>query len=214
MFLKFSARIRPRTKEFSATAKSRSEELSSDLLLHLVAGAGFEPTTFRVTSEPGRVSGRIWRFWLCTDMPLTCDFSNLAALEHLAFPAVHLRFGSHLAVTLVATMMAADGCGKPRERSLGDESQLHDALHAPSQPLRSCMSLRQSAQPGSYRNPSRFPEQFCFRVTRGENRVLGSQIVTPKPAEGRGGRRFLPRPSPSRVLRCSQPSSEARRRYR
>ena len=43
------------------------------------------------------------------------------------------------------------------------------------------------------RNPSRFPEQFCFRVTREEDQVLRSQIVTSKTVEGRGGRRYLPR---------------------
>lgn len=43
------------------------------------------------------------------------------------------------------------------------------------------------------RNPSRFPEQFCFRVTREEDRVLRSQTVTSKTVEGRGGRRYLPR---------------------
>ncbi|MGI6535328.1 MAG: ORF6N domain-containing protein [Eggerthellaceae bacterium] len=43
------------------------------------------------------------------------------------------------------------------------------------------------------RNPSRFPEQFCFRVTRKEDQVLRSQIVTSKTVEGRGGRRYLPR---------------------
>lgn len=43
------------------------------------------------------------------------------------------------------------------------------------------------------RNPSRFPKQFCFRVTREENRILRSQIVTSKTVEGRGGRRYLPR---------------------
>ncbi len=43
------------------------------------------------------------------------------------------------------------------------------------------------------RNPSRFPEQFCFRVTREEDQALRSQIVTSKTVEGRGGRRYLPR---------------------
>lgn len=187
MFLKFSARIRPRTKECSATAKSRSEELSSNLLLHLVAGAGFEPTTFRVTSEPGRVSGRIWRFWLCTDMPLTCDFSNLAALGHLAFPAFHLRFGGHLAVTLVATMMVTDGCGKPRERSLGDESQLHDALHAPSQPLRSCMSLRQRCSTGQLQKPQ--PVSRAILLSRHTRRESSFGVANCDPKTSRRSRR-------------------------
>ena len=43
------------------------------------------------------------------------------------------------------------------------------------------------------RNPSRFPEQFCFRVMREEDQALRSQIVTSKTVEGRGGRRYLPK---------------------
>lgn len=40
------------------------------------------------------------------------------------------------------------------------------------------------------RNAERFPEDFMFRLTPGENRVLRSQIATSN--GGRGGRRYLP----------------------
>jgi hypothetical protein len=41
-----------------------------------------------------------------------------------------------------------------------------------------------------HRNPSRFPEDFMFRLTAEETGVLRSQIVTSNDA--RGGRRYLP----------------------
>lgn len=40
------------------------------------------------------------------------------------------------------------------------------------------------------RNVERFPEDFMFRLTPGENKVLRSQIATSN--RGRGGRRYLP----------------------
>lgn len=40
------------------------------------------------------------------------------------------------------------------------------------------------------RNPSRFPKQFCFRVTREEDRVLRSQIVTSKRLDIKPNRAF------------------------
>jgi len=40
------------------------------------------------------------------------------------------------------------------------------------------------------RNPSRFPEDFMFRLTAEEGESLRSQIATSN--EGRGGRRYLP----------------------
>ena len=42
------------------------------------------------------------------------------------------------------------------------------------------------------RNPRRFPESFCFRLTREEDESLKSQIVISN-EEGRGGRRYPPR---------------------
>ena len=39
------------------------------------------------------------------------------------------------------------------------------------------------------RNIERFPERFCFRLTKEEFASLRSQIVTSK---GRGGRRYMP----------------------
>ena len=39
------------------------------------------------------------------------------------------------------------------------------------------------------RNVERFPEEFCFQLTRDEYNTLRSQIVTSK---GKGGRRYLP----------------------
>jgi hypothetical protein len=41
------------------------------------------------------------------------------------------------------------------------------------------------------RNPDRFPDDFVFSLTNHEVRVLRSQFVTSKPAERRGGRRYL-----------------------
>lgn len=43
------------------------------------------------------------------------------------------------------------------------------------------------------RNKARFPEAFCFKLTSNEEQSLRSQIATSKTAEGRGGRRYLPR---------------------
>lgn len=43
------------------------------------------------------------------------------------------------------------------------------------------------------RNKARFPEAFCFKLTDDEEQSLRSQIATSKTAEGRGGRRYLPR---------------------
>ena len=43
------------------------------------------------------------------------------------------------------------------------------------------------------RNKARFPEAFCFKPTGDEEESLRSQIATSKTAEGRGGRRYLPR---------------------
>ena len=40
------------------------------------------------------------------------------------------------------------------------------------------------------RNPTRFPDDFAFQLTKEEHDSLRSQIVTSK--RGRGGRRFLP----------------------
>ena len=40
------------------------------------------------------------------------------------------------------------------------------------------------------RNAARFPEDFMFRLTPAENRLLRSQIATSN--DGRGGRRYLP----------------------
>jgi hypothetical protein len=40
------------------------------------------------------------------------------------------------------------------------------------------------------RNRERFPSDFMFRLTRGEHKVLRSQIATSK--NGRGGRQYLP----------------------
>lgn len=47
------------------------------------------------------------------------------------------------------------------------------------------------------RNIDRFPERFCFKLTKNEFEILRSQIVTSKiekyeKAEKRGGRRELP----------------------
>jgi hypothetical protein len=43
------------------------------------------------------------------------------------------------------------------------------------------------------RNKARFSKAFCFRLTSDEEESLRSQIATSKTAEGRGGRRYLPR---------------------
>lgn len=42
------------------------------------------------------------------------------------------------------------------------------------------------------RNAPRFPEEFCFRLTQEEHRVLRSQIATSNESAGRGGRRYPP----------------------
>ena len=42
------------------------------------------------------------------------------------------------------------------------------------------------------RNKARFPEEFCFRLTRAEHAALRSQIATSNDSEGRGGRRYPP----------------------
>ncbi len=43
-----------------------------------------------------------------------------------------------------------------------------------------------------HRNKARFPEEFCFRLTREEHAALRSQFATSKEPEGRGGRRYPP----------------------
>ena len=42
------------------------------------------------------------------------------------------------------------------------------------------------------RNPERFPEDFCFQLTREEAENLRSQFVTSSLAGSYGGRRYLP----------------------
>ncbi len=42
------------------------------------------------------------------------------------------------------------------------------------------------------RNMKRFPEEFCFRLTKEEHSALRSQIATSNEDEGRGGRRYPP----------------------
>ena len=43
------------------------------------------------------------------------------------------------------------------------------------------------------RNQARFPEEFCFQLTREEHDALRSQFATSNNTEGRGGRRYQPR---------------------
>ncbi len=43
------------------------------------------------------------------------------------------------------------------------------------------------------RNKARFPEAFCFKPMVDEEESLSSQLATSNTAEGRGGRRYLPR---------------------
>lgn len=42
------------------------------------------------------------------------------------------------------------------------------------------------------RNADRFPEDFCFQLTKEEYEILRCQIVTSKNEEGSGGRRYMP----------------------
>ncbi len=42
------------------------------------------------------------------------------------------------------------------------------------------------------RNADRFPEDFCFQLTKEEYEVLRCQNVTSKNEEGSGGRRYMP----------------------
>ena len=41
------------------------------------------------------------------------------------------------------------------------------------------------------RNRDRFTQDFAFQLTNQEGDVLRSQIVTSRPADGRGGRRYM-----------------------
>ena len=42
------------------------------------------------------------------------------------------------------------------------------------------------------RNADRFPEDFCFQLTKEEYEILRCQNVTSKKASGSGGRRYMP----------------------
>lgn len=42
------------------------------------------------------------------------------------------------------------------------------------------------------RNPNRFPEEFCFQLTKDEFELLRSQIATSNQGDPRGGRRYRP----------------------
>lgn len=42
------------------------------------------------------------------------------------------------------------------------------------------------------RNPNRFPEEFCFQLTKDEFEILRSQIATSNQGDPRGGRRYRP----------------------
>ena len=50
----------------------------------------------------------------------------------------------------------------------------------------------QAINQGVRRNMERFPERFCFQLTREEFDSLRSQFVTSNEEGGRGGRRYLP----------------------
>ena len=52
------------------------------------------------------------------------------------------------------------------------------------------------------RNIERFPDDFMFQLTDGEEAALRSQIVTSK---RRGGRRYAPMPSPNMASPCCPP---------
>ena len=42
------------------------------------------------------------------------------------------------------------------------------------------------------RNADRFPEEFCFQLTKEEYKILRCQNVTSKKESGSGGRRYMP----------------------
>lgn len=59
------------------------------------------------------------------------------------------------------------------------------------------------------RNADRFPEDFCFQLTKEEYEILRCQNVISKKESGSGGRRYMPYALLSRVSQCFQLCSKA-----